>query len=204
MKKTSSVLLVITLFSLSCSVGESDDLKAVRNTLVMLTVLQAKNSGKENETDTLFAENTRVWFETKEGEGTKLSSDGSGPWADWNKFFNAEKIDQNIKAYPESVVVFESEQNDFYQLIERKPKPMAITYYFDDKGKISGKLVVGIKTIPFGPDRLAEATAWLLKEYPDDLKTLIVDGEIVPSLDNAKLWKKRLNEWRTAVKLDTL
>lgn len=204
MKLTATTLIAISLIGLSCSTGKDDALAASQNALVILTVLQLKNADRSSDADTLFAEKARIWFETKDGEGKEFNRGKAGPWAEWDKFFNAKKLDQNIKAYPDSVVVLESEQNDFYLLIERQPKPMAITYYFDENGKISGKMVVGIKTIPAPTDRFDEAVSWLRTEHPDDLKLLMPDNEIVPNLENAVLWKQRLNEWRTAIKLDTI
>lgn len=146
------------------------------------------------------ADDSRIWFDRKEGPGRKRSRNtGKGPWAQWDDYFNASSTHVgDWTAGADSVSGVFEEINDFYRLCERGPSRLRITYYLDDDGRISGTLV---QRLSGSAGRYDEAEAWIQEHYPQDHARLVVDGDIVPSLENAQRWKVLLAQWRESVGL---
>lgn len=113
---------------------------------------------------------------------------------------NAEHpLAQKVKAYRQAIA--DHEINDFYRLTERGPTPVNLTYYFDPDEKITGILVFSAgKTA----DRFEEFKKWAEKNRPADLKYLMPEGEIIPTLDRAQKWRVLLNEWRKSIGLPAI
>jgi hypothetical protein len=149
----------------------------------------------------LLAPDARMWFETKEGPGSKLGEPGSGdPWKDWDEFFRSESKVEDTVVEGESVRLTMSETNDWYRLVERPPSRYHVTYDFDGDGKITSVLVHGIPGAPKTADRLGDFKEWAKANRPGLLETLMPTGKIDPALDKAKLWKASLLEWRETLR----
>jgi hypothetical protein len=155
----------------------------------------ARDSDEPQRVWEYLAEGSRIWFEKKVGPGKERSRDvGQGPWAAWDDYFNASSEQAGEwEAAADSVAGVFDEINDFYRLCERGPSRLRIVYYFDDEGRISGTLVQGVSS---SKGRYAEAEAWVREHFPDDHARLVVQGEIVPGLENAERWKILLIMWR--------
>jgi hypothetical protein len=155
----------------------------------------------------LLAKGAARWYEKKEGPGmpikyagsTELAEVGKGPWSDWDEYFKGKSQIESYKVDSNQVTIRLMEINDFYRLIERGPAPVNLTYYFDTDEKITGVLVfsAGKKTA----DRFDEFKKWAEKNRPDDLKYLMPEDEIIPTLGRAKKWRAVLNEWRKSIGL---
>ena len=164
----------------------------------------AKKRGDHEAAATYLSEDSRIWFEKKEGPGKKRGKGGAGPWAEWDEFFKStSKAVGKYQVEGRDVSILMEETNDFYRLIGRPPSRYRATYYIDDAGKISGVLIASARKGP-RVDRFDEFKEWARENRPDTLKQLMPEDEIVPSLENAKLWKKVLSEWRAATGLDPI
>ena len=162
---------------------------------------EARKRGDEAVTRDFFSEDSRIWFEKKEGPGRVRNKDGSGPWADWDKFFNAQSTYQDYRVEGSAVSVLAIETNDFYRLIDRPPSPVRLTYYFNAEGRVEGMLVASAKKDDASKDRFDEFKEWAKSKWPREMKYLMPDGEIVPDIERAKLWRKLLSEWRAETRL---
>lgn len=158
--------------------------------------LEAMDSWGENVAQRFVSLDARRWFLTREGEGAPFFSRGA--WADWDEFFRSEREILSIEFDGDEVVVTSAEINDFYRLIEREPTPTTTRYWFDDEGKILGKVFEGRAAGERPDDRLEEFVDWLRARDPEVLARLMPVGEVDPSLERAIEWKALLIEWRRA------
>lgn len=165
---------------------------------------EARNRGNEAAVRDFFSEDSRIWFEKKEGPGRIRNRDGGGPWADWDKFFKSQSTYQDYSVEGSAVTVLALETNDFYRLIDRPTIPVRLTYYFNTEGRAEGMLVASAKRDDDPKDRFDEFKEWAGRKRPHELKHLMPDGEIVPDLERAKLWRKLLSEWRADAGLPTV
>ena len=150
----------------------------------------------------LLAADARMWFEKKEGAGSKLGEPSGGdPWKDWDVFFDSEARLEAAVVEGRSVRTTMSEINDWYRLVDRPPSRYHVTYDFDAAGKITGVLVHGIPGEPRLSDRLPEFKEWARVNRPGLLERLMPEGKLDPALAKAKLWKASLLEWRKAAGL---
>jgi len=154
--------------------------------------ISAINDGKELTARRYVAQHARKWFKTREGNGQPFFT--RGKWADWDAFFHSTNQIRDITLEGDIVTVTSIENNDFYQLIDRTPVPATTTYWFDAQKRIVGKIYLGQTAEP--KDRLDDAIAWLRQRDASKLKKLMPDGEIDPTIENAKKWKALLINWR--------
>lgn len=138
------------------------------------------------------------WYEKKEGLGIPIKPAGKGPWSDWDEYFKGNSQVESYKVDSNQVTIRLMEINDFYRLIERGPAPVNLTYYFDADEKLTGILVFSASKTA---DRFDDFKKWAEKNRPDDLKYLMPEDEIIPTLDRAQKWRSILNEWRSSVGL---
>ena len=146
----------------------------------------------------MLAKGAARWYEKKEGPGMPIKLGGKDPWSDWDEYFKGSSEVESYKVDRNQVTIRLVEINDFYRLIERGPAPVNLTYYFDADEKITGILVFSAGK---QADRLGEFKKWAQKNRPQDLKYLLPEGKIVPTLDRAKKWREVLNEWRSSAGL---
>ena len=147
------------------------------------------------------AEESRIWFDKKEGAGTLRTSSGDGPWADWDREMNSTSTIHAYEVNGNELVTVVSETNDYFKLLDRKPRPYQITYWFDDDERIEGMLVSSLPKEPKTKGRKDQFKKWAHEHHPGVLDELEPDGRIIPSKGNAKRWRKLLIEWREAVGL---
>jgi hypothetical protein len=150
----------------------------------------------------LLAKGAARWYEKKEGPGMPIKPAGKGPWSDWDEYFKGKSEIASYKVDSNQVTIRLMEINDYYRLIERGPAPTNLTYYFNQEGKITGILVFRDATLI--KDRYKEFEQWAKKNRSADLKYLLPDGEIIPTLDRAKKWRIILNEWRRSIGLPAI
>jgi len=148
------------------------------------------------------ADDARIWFENRAGEGRPWKPSG-GTWSSWDKFFRGST--EPIGPYhvrPDtngvSVWILGVETNDFYKLTERSEARMLLTWYFDSSGKLSGFQVARVGNTV---DRRGEFQAWAKEHEPAELDYLMPGGDIDPSGDRPARFKAILERWRSAAGL---
>ena len=162
---------------------------------------RAKNTALAS---SFLSDSSRIWFEDKSGSGKIRDASGEGPWAGWDEYFESTSRFDDWQADADSVWVTVHETNKFYRLLERVPAPYRATYYLDEQGRIEGTLIAAIPGAVGEPGRVAEFETWLEQTFPGELEQLKPDGRIDPSLENAQLWHRRINEWRQSVGLEPI
>ena len=163
------------------------------------TYRQAKKGG-DNETAAKFlADDARIWFDSKQGDGHPLTAKG-GPYKEWDKEFRSKSTREDVRVDGRTVTYVSSEINDFYRLIERIPTTARVTYYFDDENKITGMLYRGLSPkSERPPDRYDEFKRWAAVRYPGLLGSPEME---IPN--NPKRWRELLVEWRADAGLQPL
>lgn len=165
------------------------------------TYRQANAESDTAQARALLAKGAARWYEKKEGPGTPIKPGGKGPWSDWDEYFKGQSQIESHTVDSNRVTIRLMEVNDYYRLIERGAAPVNLTYYFDADEKITGILVFSAgKTA----DRFEEFKKWAEKYRPEELKFLMPEGEIIPTLDRAKKWRVVLNDWRRSAGLETI
>ncbi|MEE9131708.1 MAG: DUF1573 domain-containing protein [Phycisphaerales bacterium] len=147
------------------------------------------------------ADESRIWFDKKEGPGTVRTSTGDGPWAQWDREMKSTSTTHEYEVNGNELVTVVSETNDYFRLLDRKPTPYQITYWFDDDERIEGMLVSSLPKEPKNKGRYDEFKKWADEHHPGVLDELQPEGKIIPSKENAIRWRKLLIEWREAVGL---
>jgi hypothetical protein len=149
----------------------------------------------------LLGPDPRVWFDKQErkgrGESWRLEIDD---WDRWDRFFHRKIAYSDWKSEGDHVSAIGHETNDYYRLLDWEPKPLALTWWFDSSGKISGFLFHAIRDAP-SHSRLREFEAWATKNRPQEVAYLMPKGRIDPSADRPERWRKILVEWRKAAGL---
>ena len=147
------------------------------------------------------AEESRIWFDKKEGPGELRKPSGDGPWTEWDREMKSTSKTHEYEVIGNELVIVVSETNDYFKLLDRKPKPYLTTYWFDADERIEGMLVSSMPKEANNNGRFEEFKAWADEHYPGVLDELEPDGRIIPSKVNAIRWRKLLIEWREAAGL---
>jgi hypothetical protein len=142
----------------------------------------------------LLSPDARVWFEEKKGEGDPLTPGGAGRWAHWDSYFHSSSTASDWEERDGAVTAIIHETNDFYELLDWKPKPYRMTWWLDQSGRISGALVQSIPGT--ASSRMDEFREWAKKSHPEELDYLMPGQRIDPTADRAERWKKILLEWK--------
>jgi hypothetical protein len=167
----------------------------------------ARNAGQTEEAQSYLSSDPRVWFDSKEGDGSPMKL-GFGPYKRWDEVFNSHGEHGPWTVEGNTVWAIATEINDYYRLTERKDTPTyRITYYFDDQGLIKGYLISDAHPgQPAQPkqSREEEFKEWAATTHPDEWNYLRPGGKLDPSGDRAERTKKLLVEWRETVGLSAL
>lgn len=178
----SGVLVVVGISSLGCAHPRVRALDTYR---------QAKKSGDYETAAKCLADDARIWFGTKEGEGNPLTAKG-GPYKDWDKEFRSTSTREDVRVVGQTVTYISFEINDFYRLIERVPTKARVTYYFDEDNRITGMLYRGLSPkSERPPDRYDEFKRWAEAQYPGLLQSPEMK---IPN--NPQRWRELLVAWR--------
>src|SRR5262249_46730588 len=163
---------------------------------------QARDRGDFDAARTFLAPDARIWFDMAErkgpGEPWKL---GEGTWDHWDRFFHSRTDYADWKDRGDRVTAVGHETNDYYRLLDWKPSPLAMTWWLDSSGKITGFMFHGMRGPTPDRSRLKEFEAWARKNRPKELDDLKPKGNFDPSGDHPQRWRAILIEWRRAVGL---
>lgn len=181
-------LTALALVGSGCTHPNVANLRAFRTAL---------KSGDAETAGKYLAADARVWFGQKEGPGRPLTVHG-GPWKEWDRFFNSNSTSSDMKVEGNSVSYIFTENNDYFRLIDGAAGKGRITYYFNNDGRITGRLISGVPGYKRPPDRLADFKRWCEHEHPGALEKIEFDPDNPPTFAIAKRWKELLVEWRAA------
>src|SRR6266536_1438369 len=147
------------------------------------------------------APDPRIWFDMVErkGPGERWKLD-SGDWDRWDRFFHRKIMYSDWKSQADRVTAIGRESNDYSRLLDWEPRPLALTWWFDSSGRISGFMFHAVRDAPTH-SRLKEFEAWAGKNRPQEIAYLKPGGAIDPSKDRPERWLAILIEWRKAAGL---
>lgn len=125
-----------------------------------------------------------------------------GPWSDWDGHFRSEKTIMGWREGPNHATATIRETNDYYRLLHRGWVTNEATYFFDEAGRIEGLLIRAVGERPRGlTDEFLE---WARANDPEELEELMPGGEIDPSGDHPRRFRRLLNRWRRASGLELI
>lgn len=136
----------------------------------------------------------RMWYEERTGEGEPLRPGRSGRYAHWDEFFHSrsELRDWRVEGNAVSATVYE--MNDFYRLLDWQPVPYRMTWWVNDRGRITGAMVQSGEGK--ATSRLQEFREWAKVHAPEELEYLMPGGKLDPTADRAERWMAILIHWR--------
>jgi hypothetical protein len=153
---------------------------------------------KFDEARAMTVQTPRIWFEERKGEGRPwvIGPTSNDPWSAWDKEFRSRSEVVERRASDRSAIFKLRETNDYHRLLERGWSTVESTYFFDENGKIEGRLIAAVGERSRG--RTDDFLEWARTHAPEELKYLMPDGEIDPSGDRPKRFRRLLNRWREA------
>jgi hypothetical protein len=140
------------------------------------------------------APEARVWFEEKAGRGEPFLL-GGGSWDHWDHYFHSKTAFFRWRSHGRSVIASVRETNDFMRLLDWEAPPYTMTFWLDDRNRISEVL---LKSGGKPKSRLDEFKVWVAENHPGKLAWLMPNGQINPS--QPELWRAMLEEWRYGTK----
>jgi hypothetical protein len=156
----------------------------------------ARQRGDADAQRALLSDDSRIWFEQREGPGTPRTVSGDGPWSAWDREMGSSSTVESVDTEWDTVTKVVAETNDYYRLLDRKPARIRLTYWFDGDRRIEGFLVQGIDDgEPDGGSREA-FLEWARRHHRDEIDSLLDGDRVVPSAANARRWRALLLEWR--------
>ena len=164
----------------------------------------ARKGGDLDAARSYLADDPRVWYDAKEGEGNAWNLAG-GRYKQWDTHFRSDSNPGPWHVEDSTVWRVVEEWNDYYSLIERQDTPRyRITYFFDDDGKIKGYMISAAD-----PDQVSapsvtrfdEVQAWAKANHPDEWEYLRLGGSLDPTDDRAERTRTLINKWRLSVGL---
>lgn len=161
----------------------------------------ARERGDLDAARALLADDPRIWYASREGDGSAWTLTG-GRWKGWDDHFNSTSEIGDWHAESDRVWAVVFEMNEYFRLCEAGPSPWTLTYFFDDQGLISGMMV---SSAPEGVEgdrgRRAEFDQWLKTTHPKEYEDLRHGGNIDPTGDRPQRTRELLHAWRKEVGL---
>jgi hypothetical protein len=197
MRRAGSLITGLAVFSsVALAAQSSNRIETVQK------LLAARRQGDLEAARGMLARDAKIWFDMTErkgpGEPWTLNEDD---WDRWDRFFHARTEFTDWKDDGDRVTAVGHEINDYYRLLDWKPKPLNFTWWFDASGKIAGHMFHEITGLPPPQRRLDEFKQWARENRPAELAFLMPKDHIDPSGDRPQRWRAILIEWRKAVGL---
>lgn len=187
-------LLIITLIgAVSCNKQRNDGLKLFADYYSAVK----ENSDKQwNYT----SDTVKLWFDEKSGEPIlQIKGDKStGKWKEWDIELNSTSSYDSLWLDQENNVImgYFYENNDFYELIGKAPTKTLRTYWLNEQTKINEILIYWIPDDNTTTSKhLKPIKEWALENDSIEINQLYPDNTIIPSRENARRWKKLLNNY---------
>lgn len=167
----------------------------------------ALDAGDHDSARRLLAEDPRVWYGAREGEGEPLRLEG-GRWRTWDDHFNSRGRVGPWTVEQRTVWTVVEETNDYFRLLEREDIPRyRLTYFLDEHDRIEGYSISAAdpdRPKPPRRDRFDEFETWAKANHPDEWAYLRPGGELDPTGDRAPRTRRLLELWRAEVGLPPL
>lgn len=202
-----SLLLIILLASAGCRTVHKSASGVQRDDSNVAKVEKFRELVREGKYEAalgMMTDDPRRWFHQREGEGQawRIGPGKKGPWAAWDEHLRSQTEHlrwETGEGYARSVF---RETNDYFRLLERGWVTTTATYFFDNAGKIEGKLIAAAGKRE--PGRTDDFVAWAKAIDPTEFKYLEPGGEIDPSGDRPQRYRTLLNRWRKAEGLEPI
>ena len=194
--KKGILISIITMSFLSCKMSD----KGAHS----IEIVKNYHSAQDQNSDKIFtytADTVKLWFEDKSGKPTLIinGNKSKGKWREWDEEMRSESMfdslwyDRNLNA----VKGYFFENNDFYKLIGKPPTKTLRTYWLTEEKKIKE---IQINWLPKGnipsDEYLKPILEWAKSNSPRELNNLYENGNLIPSRENARKWKKLLKKYR--------
>ncbi len=172
----------------------------------------AREAGDLDAARARLAQDPRVWYDKKEGDGRAWTL-GAGRYKAWDEHFNSVSTPGPWHTEGDTVWRINEEWNEYYDLIERTDRSRyRITYYLEDAPG-GGRIIKGYMISAADPDapprdpgarrdRLDEIEAWATANDPDEWAYLRPGGKLDPTGDRPQRTRALFNQWRESVGLD--
>ncbi|HEX9161777.1 MAG TPA: hypothetical protein VF980_08735 [Thermoanaerobaculia bacterium] len=188
LRTTSNLCAVIIVFATACTsdrlIRRVQDFRAANDRGDLVTA------------QSYLAPDARQWFESRSGEGEPYKVGGVSRWSHWDEYFHSRNSLTNWRVEGNAVIADVEETNDFMRMLDWHAKPYTMTWWLDDRSRITGVLV---KSNPEAPvSRLEEFKQWAREHHPEELAYLLPKNRIDPTGDRPERWRAILREWRNA------
>ncbi len=172
----------------------------------------ARESGDLDAARSFLADDPRVWYDAKEGDGLEWKLN-AGRYRAWDQHFNSVSTPGPWHAEGDTVWRINEEWNDYYDLIARTDRSRyRITYFLQD-GPDGARRIKGYMISAADPDapprdpderrdRFDEIEAWARANHPDEWEYLRPGGRLDPTGDRAPRTRALINRWRVSAGLD--
>jgi len=196
--------LLVASFPLACSALDPSSGTDDPRIASVEAFRSARERGDLDAARALLADDPRVWFDAKEGEGTAWTLEG-GRWREWDEHFRGASVRTTPwRSEGDGVWAVMRETNDYYRLTEGSPGIWRATYYFDGRGRIAGFLVSAVPGAKSDRGRRHEFEAWARAHRSAEAEYLMPGGSIDPTGDRPPRMRTLLNEWRGTVGLPAI
>ena len=166
----------------------------------------AKKVGDYDRARSYLSDDPRVWYETREGEGQRLTLGGGGKWSHWDSHFNGHSEPLGPWQTDGRTVWRDfHETNDYFRLLERPGGAYRRTYFLGHDLRIEGTMISAVPSDESQPSkprgRLDQFLAWARSNEPTESAYLMPAGNIDPTGDRAPRMRKLIERWRQATGL---
>jgi len=206
------VLLVVSM--IGCAANDRSRANNPDPIALVESFRAASDRGDLDAARAYLADDPRVWYEKREGEGLAWTL-GAGRWKAWDEHFESVSTPGPWHAEGDTVWRINEEWNEYYDLIERTDRPRyRLTYFLEEdaggRRRIKGYMISAADPDAPPPDpgvrrdRADEIEAWAEANEPDEWAYLRPGGKIDPTGDRAARTRALINRWRGSVGLDPI
>ena len=151
----------------------------------------AKAAGDHEAVREYLADDARIWFESRDGDGSPIRAEG-GPYAEWDRVFRSTSTHDDVLVDGNRLSSIVSESNDYYRMLERTMGQARMTWTFDDAGRITEVLYEPLpRETPPSKGREPEFRAWAERRCPG-----LLDSDEMETPKQPERWRALLIEWR--------
>jgi hypothetical protein len=191
---------LLTYFSVAALLIPAASRMEAQKQSTQMAVVKKYLNAKDLETAlSCLAEDYRIWFEKKEGEGIQRNE--AEKMLQWDFALRPNRPVQHCFEQPGRVLCKIHEDNDFSRLIDFPGWEANTTYWINEDGLIMSQLYVTALNQPEWRPYLDKAIPWLTENRPEELHKILPDGLFSQSPESAHIWVEVLTDWRKAAGL---
>lgn len=197
-------LMLVLLVAACVTPGGGPTADEAARIAVVEAFVAARERGDLEAARAWLADDPRVWYEAREGEGSTWKLEG-GRWAGWDEHFRGtSERETPWRVDGETVWADMVEHNDYFRLTEAGPGRWRASYFLDGDGLIEGFMVSAVPGAVADRGRRDEFAAWAREHEPAEAEFLMPGGAIDPTGDRPPRMRALLGRWRAAVGLPPL